>query len=133
MTESEFTLSSFTVTPDEVQLFQFSAATGNPHRIHYDAPFAIAVERHRGVVVPGPLMGSWMLLLVERSLAAGDTIRSLTYRNLRSAFAGETLSVHGRTETDDPSTIRLEVRNASDECICQGDAAIERMAALRSG
>ncbi len=41
------------------QLFLFSAATNNPHRIHYDREYA-AVEGHPDVLVHGPLQGAWL-------------------------------------------------------------------------
>ncbi len=37
-----------------VQLFLYSAATWNPHRIHYDAEYA-RFEGHPDVIVHGPL------------------------------------------------------------------------------
>lgn len=41
--------------PTEVDLFRFSAATFNSHRIHYDLPYATNVEGYPGLVVHGPL------------------------------------------------------------------------------
>lgn len=41
---------------DEVTLFQFSALTRNSHRIHFDAPYAQAVEGYRGLLVQGTLL-----------------------------------------------------------------------------
>ena len=32
-----------TITPDPVSLFRFSAITFNPHRIHYDRPYAMEI------------------------------------------------------------------------------------------
>jgi 3-methylfumaryl-CoA hydratase len=43
-----------TIAPDPVNLFRFSALTGNPHRIHYDRPYAMEVEGYPGLVVHGP-------------------------------------------------------------------------------
>src|SRR6185437_8427308 len=43
------------VTPTPPMLFRFSALTFNPHRIHYDHPYATAVEQFPGLVVHGPL------------------------------------------------------------------------------
>ena len=37
-----------------VSLFRFSAITFNPHRIHYDTPYATGVEGYPGLVVHGP-------------------------------------------------------------------------------
>ncbi|MGE0699129.1 MAG: MaoC family dehydratase N-terminal domain-containing protein [Hyphomicrobiaceae bacterium] len=39
---------------DAVSLFRFSAITFNPHRIHYDKPYATGVEGYPGLVVHGP-------------------------------------------------------------------------------
>lgn len=44
-----------TITPGPVNLFRFSALTGNPHRIHYDRVYAMEVEGYPGLVVHGPL------------------------------------------------------------------------------
>ncbi len=43
-----------TVTTSPVALFRFSALTHNPHRIHYDRPYATQVEGYPGLVVHGP-------------------------------------------------------------------------------
>ena len=42
------------ITPGPVNLFRFSALTGNAHRIHYDRPYAVEVEGYPGLVVHGP-------------------------------------------------------------------------------
>lgn len=39
---------------DAVSLFRFSAITFNPHRIHYDKPYAMGSEGYPGLVVHGP-------------------------------------------------------------------------------
>jgi acyl dehydratase len=41
------------------QLFLYSAASSNPHRIHYDKDYA-AIEGHPDVLVHGPLQGAWL-------------------------------------------------------------------------
>jgi 3-methylfumaryl-CoA hydratase len=43
-----------TITAGPVALFRSSALTGNPHRIHYDRPYAMDVEGYPGLVVHGP-------------------------------------------------------------------------------
>ncbi len=45
------------------QLFLYSAATWNPHRIHYDRAQA-AAEGHPDVLVHGPLQGAWLTQFV---------------------------------------------------------------------
>jgi hydroxyacyl-ACP dehydratase HTD2-like protein with hotdog domain len=100
-----------TVVPSTVQLFLFSAATGNPHRIHYDRTYAVEVEGHRDLVVHGPLMSALLAATLAEWLGpAAQLVRiSLQYR--ASAYVDRPL------------------RTASSACrarrwfACRGDAA----------
>lgn len=56
---------------DEVTLFRFSALTFNAHRIHYDHPYATAVEGYAGLLVHGPLIA--LLLLDAGARRAGGS------------------------------------------------------------
>ena len=47
-----------TVTVDETQMFFFSAATYNGHRIHYDKEWARDREGYDTVLVQGPLQAA---------------------------------------------------------------------------
>ncbi len=47
-----------TVTVDETQMFFFSAATYNGHRIHYDKEWARDTEGYDDVLVQGPLQAA---------------------------------------------------------------------------
>jgi len=47
--------------PDPVELFRFSAATSNGHRIHYDYPYATQIEGYPALVVQGPLIAARLL------------------------------------------------------------------------
>src|SRR5271155_6241974 len=51
-------LPTLAVTADERQLFFFSAATYNGHRIHYDKDWARTVEGYDDVIVQGPLQAA---------------------------------------------------------------------------
>ncbi|MFM7376522.1 MAG: MaoC family dehydratase N-terminal domain-containing protein [Erythrobacter sp.] len=79
-----------TLIPDARLLFRYSALTFNTHRIHYDAPYAQAVERYRGLVVHGPLTASLLLGLAARELGE-NRLRSFSFRGLSPAIAGEPL------------------------------------------
>lgn len=80
---------------DPVLLFAFSAATSNSHRIHYDQAYATDVEGYPGLVVHGPLIALLLLgAMPERPLTR------FSFRALKPAFAGETITAHGRL-TDD--------------------------------
>lgn len=76
---------------DPVLLFGFSAATANSHRIHYDQAYATGVEGYQGLVVHGPLIA---LLLLEAMPAR--PLRRFSFRALKPAFAGETITASGR-------------------------------------
>jgi 3-methylfumaryl-CoA hydratase len=52
--------------PDEVELFRFSAATSNAHRIHYDRDYARGHEGYPDLVVQGPLVASKLARLAAR-------------------------------------------------------------------
>jgi 3-methylfumaryl-CoA hydratase len=79
-----------TLTPDARLLFRYSALTFNTHRIHYDAPYAQAVERYRGLVVHGPLTASLLLQLAAQELGE-NRLRSFAFRGLSPAIADEPL------------------------------------------
>lgn len=79
-----------TITPDARLLFRYSALTFNTHRIHYDAPYAQAVERYRGLVVHGPLTASLLLQLAASELGE-NALRSFAFRGLSPAIADEPL------------------------------------------
>ena len=58
---------SRTIRPDPVSLFRYSALTFNPHRIHYDRPYAMNVEGYPGLVVHGPFSQQCLLDLLRDS------------------------------------------------------------------
>lgn len=73
-------------TPDALQLFLFSAATANAHRIHYDLPYAHGAEAYPGLVVHGPLVAAQLLGLWERRHGPA---RRFGFRALAPNFAGQ--------------------------------------------
>lgn len=73
------------------ELFRFSALTFNPHRIHYDKPWAIEVEGHRNTVVHGPL-NMVSILDFWRDLQKGKEVvypKSLEYRATSPVYVEE--------------------------------------------
>ena len=62
--ETGSAITPLTVTVSETQMFFFSAATYNGHRIHYDKDFARNVEGYDNVLVHGPLQAA----LLSRAL-----------------------------------------------------------------
>ena len=85
---------SRTIVPDPVTLFRYSALTFNPHRIHYDKPYAMEREGYPGLVVHGPFTQQCLLDLLRdntdyvrsRRLACGRGRRCSMWR--RSRWSG---------------------------------------------
>jgi hydroxyacyl-ACP dehydratase HTD2-like protein with hotdog domain len=99
-------LPTITKTPNEVALFVFSAATWNPHRIHFERDYAHA-EGHRDVVVQGSLQANWLLEALE-SWAPGSTLTHFTFRNAATAYVNDTFTVGGEVaevREDDGGTV----------------------------
>lgn len=83
------------LVPDPLLLFRFSCATGNPHRIHYDHPYATGVEGYPGLVVHGPLMAILMLDLLYRTHPR-ERVGRFSFRAERPAFLPDALSIRGQ-------------------------------------
>ncbi len=77
-------------TPTPLQLFLFSAATANGHRIHYDLPYASGEEGYPGLVVHGPLVAAQLLGLWERRHGPAKTFE---FRAAAPLFAGQPVAL----------------------------------------
>jgi 3-methylfumaryl-CoA hydratase len=98
---------------------RFSAATSNPHRIHYDWPYATRVEGYPGLVVHGPLM-TLALAEVLRLEKHDAPVRRVRHRNRKPLFCGRsarlrriadaalTLGLFGPDSTDPHTTLTIE-------------------------
>ena len=82
--------------PDQQLLFRFSAITDNPHRIHYDQPYATAVEGYPALVVNGSIPGMFLLELFRASV--GREPAALASRNLAPMFCGQPLHLNLRQD-----------------------------------
>ena len=78
-----------TIVPDEAMLFRYSAITDNPHRIHFDQPYATGVEGYPALVVNGSLPA--MFLLDMFRAAAGREIHTFDSRNAAPLLCGRPL------------------------------------------
>jgi hydroxyacyl-ACP dehydratase HTD2-like protein with hotdog domain len=97
------------------QLFLFSAATNNPHRIHYDREYA-AVEGHPDILVHGPLQGAWLHQFVRDWAGPEGRILRLGYQNRARAFPERDLTFRGRVVAKDDvaGTVDLELSEVDD-------------------
>lgn len=85
-----------TLIPDERLLFRYSAITDNPHRIHYDQPYATGVEGYPALVVNGSIPAMFLLELF-RAHALREP-HSFTSRNVAPMYCGRALRLQVHQE-----------------------------------
>jgi 3-methylfumaryl-CoA hydratase len=83
-----------TIHTDAVSLFRFSAITFNPHRIHYDKPYAMEVEGYPGLVVHGPYSQHCLIDFV-RDMNPGRTLKTFNMRARAPLFEGKPFTLVG--------------------------------------
>jgi hydroxyacyl-ACP dehydratase HTD2-like protein with hotdog domain len=86
---------TLTVTVDETQLFFFSAATYNGHRIHYDKEWARDTEGYDNVLVHGPLQAALLGRALGDWIGGRGRLVSFSVQNRAIAYPGESLSFGG--------------------------------------
>ncbi len=115
------------------QLFLYSAASFNPHRIHYDRDYA-ALEGHPDLLVHGPLQGSWLTQFLTDWIGPKGRLRNVSWQNRASAFPEQDLEFRGRITGVDPTTgeVELEVweQTAEGQILMPGTATVSLPVAL---
>ena len=106
------------VVTDPTLLMRFSAATANPHRIHYDWPYATRVEGYPGLVVHGP----FSTLLLAEALRLGDpctTPSRLQHRNVAPLFCAQPahISLTADSGSNDVHLRHVTLRNLSGQVL----------------
>ncbi|TVY74847.1 Mesaconyl-C(4)-CoA hydratase [Fusarium oxysporum f. sp. cubense] len=106
------------MTWSPISLFRFSALTFNAHRIHYDAAWSQGVERHRGLVVHGPLN---LINLLDywrdvHAVSDGAGPSEITYRALSPLYSGERYAV--KTSPGEQSKGSVEVLLEREGTLC---------------
>lgn len=98
-----------TRSPDAVDLFMFSGAAWLLHRIHYDLPFTTEHDGHPGLLIHGPLQGTYMIQSVQRWLGRRARLRSVSYRHLVPAYLGDALECGGTVESIAGGRVELDL------------------------
>lgn len=83
------------VTVDETQMFFFSAATYNGHRIHYDKEWAREVEGYDNVLVHGPLQAALLSRALTDWIGGDGRLVSFSVQNRAVAYPGQVLTFGG--------------------------------------
>lgn len=93
--EIGYAIAVLTATVTETQMFFFSAATYNGHRIHYDKDWARDVEGYDDVLVQGPLQAALLSRSVTDWIAGAGRLVSFSAQNRAIAYPGQELHFGG--------------------------------------
>lgn len=96
--------------PSPVDLFRYSAATYNGHRIHYDAPYAMGEEGYPGLVVHGPFTAAKLFDLASRQ--AGAPIRKFGFRAQAPLFVGQPVTLRAGPDSNSVIAVRCDGETA---------------------
>jgi 3-methylfumaryl-CoA hydratase len=88
-----------TVKTSAVSLFRFSAITFNPHRIHYDKPYATGAEGYPGLVVHGPYSQHCLSDFI-RDMNPGKRMATFSMRARAPLFEDDPFELVGRPTAD---------------------------------
>ncbi|ORW91712.1 acyl dehydratase [Mycobacterium sp. IEC1808] len=95
-----------TATP--LQLFRYSAVTWNPHRIHFDEPYA-REEDHQGIALHSHLRAALALRCVTEGLGPDWRVAKFTYRLRKPVYAPADLAYTARVTATEGDAMTLEV------------------------
>jgi hydroxyacyl-ACP dehydratase HTD2-like protein with hotdog domain len=119
------------VTVDETQLFFFSAATYNGHRIHYDKQWAQTVEGYDDVLVQGPLQAALLARAIGDWIGGRGRLVSFAVQNRATAYPGELLTFGGevtdkRLSDAGAGLVDLDIAGRRDDTVLMpGTATVE--------
>jgi 3-methylfumaryl-CoA hydratase len=102
------TLEPLKHTATALQLFRYSAATWNPHRIHFDAPYA-REEGHPGIALHSHLRAALALRCVTEGLGAQWRVTKFTYRLRKPVYAPAELTYTARVTAAEGDTMTLDL------------------------
>jgi hydroxyacyl-ACP dehydratase HTD2-like protein with hotdog domain len=123
-------LPPLTVTVDETQMFFFSAATYNGHRIHYDKQWARDVEGYEDVLVQGPLQAALLARAITDWIGGRGRLVEYSVQNRGVAFPGQPLTFGGTVTAkrvdDGRGLVHLEIGGRRDsDVLMPGTATVE--------
>lgn len=123
---------TLTVTVDETQLFFFSAATYNGHRIHYDKEWARTVEGYDDVLVQGPLQAALLSRALGDWMGGRGRLVSFSVQNRATAYPGQRLDFGGHVTGKHVSAggaglVDLEIAGRRDDTVLMPGTATVRL------
>lgn len=127
--ETGSAITRLTVTVTETQMFFFSAATYNGHRIHYDKDFARDVEGYDDVLVQGPLQAALLSRALTDWIGGDGRLVAFSVQNRAIAYPGQELTfggvVTGKRLTDGQALVDLDIFcRRGDDVLMPGTATV---------
>jgi 3-methylfumaryl-CoA hydratase len=113
------------IVPDPTLLFRYSALTFNSHRIHYDRPYAMDVERYPALVVHGPLIATLLVDHLLREIPAAR-LRRFAFRAQKPLFDGAPFLLCAAPETE-TAKFRLWSCDGTGACCTEASATVDRL------
>ena len=96
--------------PHVVDLFRFSAATYNSHRIHYDQAYATGEEGYPALVVHGPFTAAKLFDLASRT--AGAPLRTFSFRAQAPLFVEQPVTLRVGPDPNSVVAVRCDGQTA---------------------
>ncbi len=117
---------ALTVTVDETQMFFFSAATYNGHRIHYDKEWARDREGYDNVLVQGPLQAALLSRALTDWIGGDGRLVAFSVQNRAIALPGQELTFGGVvTGKRDDGLVDLDIYcKRGDDVLMPGTATV---------
>lgn len=121
-------ITDLVVAADETQLFLFSAATYNAHRIHYDKTWASEREGYPDILVQGPLQAGLLSRAVTDWIGPRGRMVAFSTQNRAVAHPGDEMTFGGTVTAVDPETaqVTLELAGRRGETVLMpGSATVQ--------
>src|ERR1700754_1139846 len=116
---------ALTITVDETQLFFFSAATYNGHRIHYDKEWARDREGYDNVLVQGPLQAALLSRALTDWIGGGGRLTAFSVQNRAIAYPGQQLTFGGTITAKNDGLVDLDIFcKRGDDVLMPGTATV---------
>jgi 3-methylfumaryl-CoA hydratase len=96
--------------PSPVDLFRYSAATYNGHRIHYDQRYVREEEGYPDLVVHGPFTAAKLCDLAGRT--AGGPLKAFSFRALAPLFVNQPVRLRHGAEPNSVVAVRCDGQTA---------------------
>ena len=127
--ETGSAITRLTVTVTETQMFFFSAATYNGHRIHYDKDFARDVEGYDNVLVQGPLQAALLSRALTDWIGGDGRLVAFSVQTRAIAYPGQELTfggvITGKRSTDGQALVDLDIFcRRGDDVLMPGTATV---------